>query len=71
LSKLIVLIAVFAAAWWLFKRYLRSLRSGAPPAAVSEDMVRCDRCGVHLPRSESITRDDKFFCGEDHARPSR
>ncbi len=63
-----MLIAIFAFAWWLVKRYLRSLRQDAPPAAVSEDMVRCARCGVHLPRSESITREEKVFCGEEHAR---
>jgi uncharacterized protein len=68
LAKLIVLIAVFAAAWWLLKRYLRSLRGDAPPAPVSEDMVRCEHCGVHLPRSESIPRDGKRFCSEDHSR---
>ena len=69
MSKLIMLIAVFATAWWLFKRYLRSVREEAPPAAVPpEDMVRCARCGIHLPRSESVLRDDQRFCGAEHAR---
>jgi uncharacterized protein len=68
LSKLIFLILVVAAAWWLLKRYVRSLReTGAPPVRPSEDMVRCRRCGVHLPRSESIVRGENAFCCEDHA----
>jgi uncharacterized protein len=31
-------------------------------------MVRCIHCGVHLPRSESITSEGKFFCSEEHRR---
>jgi len=68
-SKLIMLIAVFATAWWLLKRYLRGLREDAPPPVVPpEDMVCCARCGIHLPRSESVLRDDRHFCGTEHAR---
>jgi uncharacterized protein len=68
LAKLIVLVAVFAAAWWLLKRYVRSLRKDAPSAAVTEDMVRCAHCGVHLPRSESLARDGRQYCSEEHSR---
>ena len=68
LAKLIVLAAVVAAAWWLLKRYVRSLHKGAPPAAAPEDMVRCAHCGVHLPRSESLARDGRQYCSEEHAR---
>jgi uncharacterized protein len=63
-----MLVAVFAAAWWLLKRYVRSLRNDAPPAPVSEDMVRCARCGLHLPRSEGLLRDGRTFCSEEHVR---
>ena len=68
MSKLIMLIAIFAIAWWLLKRYLRSMSSGAPPAAAPEDMVRCAQCGVHLPSSESISRNEQRYCSEEHAR---
>jgi uncharacterized protein len=72
LAKLIVLIVIFAAAWWLLRRYLRALIAkgradpASPPAA--EAMVRCERCGVHLPRSECISRNEQVFCSEEHAR---
>lgn len=68
MAKLIMLIAVFAVAWWLIKRYLRSMRADTPPAAVTEDMVRCAQCGVHLPRSDGVKRDGKSYCSEEHAR---
>lgn len=64
-----MLVAVFAVAWWLVKRYLRSLAQKAGPAArPSEDMVRCAQCGVHLPRSEGHMAGGKLYCCEDHAR---
>jgi uncharacterized protein len=31
-------------------------------------MVQCARCGVHLPRSESITAQGTFFCSAEHQR---
>ena len=31
-----------------------------------EEMVRCAHCGVHLPRSESVTSQGEFFCCNDH-----
>lgn len=31
-----------------------------------EEMVRCAHCGVHLPRSESITSQGEFYCCNDH-----
>lgn len=31
-----------------------------------EEMVRCVHCGVHLPRSESVTSQGDFFCSNEH-----
>jgi uncharacterized protein len=28
--------------------------------------VRCAHCGIHLPKGESITVDQKHFCSEVH-----
>ncbi|MDB5905475.1 MAG: hypothetical protein JWM26_4353, partial [Betaproteobacteria bacterium] len=34
-----------------------------------EDMVRCAQCGVHLPRSESLTTNNQaYYCCADHRR---
>ena len=70
MSKLIMLVAVLALAWWLIRRALRELRKDVPPPVAAEDMVRCSRCGVHLPRSESVSSADKPYCSEEHARLS-
>jgi uncharacterized protein len=72
LGKLILIVLVFAFAWWILGKYRRSLkREEPPPAGAAEDMVRCAHCGVHLPRSESRASGEKFFCSEEHLRLHR
>lgn len=40
----------------------------SPPAGtVTEPMVQCAQCGIHLPASESVkSPSGKVFCSEDH-----
>ena len=72
MAKLILIVLVFALAWWLLKSYRKSIARDEPPrAAAPEDMVRCAHCGVHLPRSESHAADGSFFCSEEHLRLHR
>lgn len=65
--KLLIIIAVIALAYWVLKSYVRSL-SRPRPAPTGEDMVRCVQCGVHLPKSESLTVQGSFFCSDAHRR---
>lgn len=43
------------------------------PLPSSEQMVSCAHCGVFLPRSEALLRNDETWCSEAHAKlgPSR
>jgi uncharacterized protein len=34
----------------------------------AEKMVRCDHCGLHLPRSEATITGSQVWCSQDHAR---
>jgi uncharacterized protein len=29
-------------------------------------MVQCVHCGVHLPRSESVTGNGRSYCSQEH-----
>lgn len=73
MAKIVLLAIAFAAALWLLrglrKRSTRDVDSPAPPSA--EDMVRCARCGVHLPRGESVMSEQRFFCSPQHEREFR
>lgn len=72
MGKLLLIILVFVLAWWILKSYRKSMmREDPPAAAATEDMVRCEHCGVHLPRSESHAGRGKFFCSEEHLRLHR
>jgi uncharacterized protein len=70
LAKIILLALGLLAVYWILKSYRRRVDRGAakPPAAAGEDMVQCTQCGVHLPRSESITTQGSFFCSAEHQR---
>lgn len=65
-------ILLLALAVWLLltvlKGYRRSL-DATPPSAKADDMVRCERCGVHVPVSESVLKDGKRYCCAAHATP--
>ena len=48
------------------------LSKGSQPAQAdmseAEAMVRCQQCGIHLPRSEAFLSNGKTWCGPEHAR---
>ena len=68
--KIILLVLGAILVYWILRTYRRGVESRSAPASTraSEDMVRCERCGVHLPRSESITTRGRFFCTPEHQR---
>jgi uncharacterized protein len=74
-GKLLLIVVAVLLVFFIVKSYQRSLHGRpSPPAARTkggEDMVRCARCGVHLPRSEGIMSGGEFFCSEEHRRGAR
>jgi uncharacterized protein len=69
--RFLVLILLAVVAVWLIRRALRAARRGeegqARPPEVG-DLVKCARCGVHLPRTEAREAGGQLYCGEEHAR---
>lgn len=39
-----------------------------PDMTDAEAMVRCEHCGIHMPRSEAFLSDGHIWCGPEHAR---
>ena len=35
---------------------------------VTQQMVPCARCGVHVPRAQAVVRNGKEYCSPEHAR---
>jgi uncharacterized protein len=75
LAKIILLVLGFALVFWLVRTYRRRVdrgnAQGPTPPTQSENMVRCAHCGVHLPRSESLTTQGSFYCSAEHQRAHR
>ena len=64
MSRLLFVFAIAAVVYLLFKSY-----SKAPPEkkpTVTEDMVRCAHCGVHLPVGESLRAGEQYYCCAAH-----
>lgn len=68
MSKIVILAIAFAAAFWLLRGLRKRSRGDGPPPVKPgvEDMVRCARCGVHLPRGEAVMSQQRFFCSGQH-----
>lgn len=66
-------ILFLAIAAWLIitiiKRYQNSISNSAKPKQPDiEDMIPCAKCGVHLPKSDSIMVDQQYYCCEAHSK---
>ncbi|MFN3883942.1 MAG: PP0621 family protein [Rhodocyclaceae bacterium] len=69
MSKLLLLLIVFAVIVWLLTRPRRADAPGAdtaPSAKPAEKMVSCARCGVHLPESEAVAAQGRHYCSDEH-----
>jgi uncharacterized protein len=67
MSRLILIIVIFALVFWLLKSY----RKQAPKhdeTHKTQDMVGCAHCGVNLPKSESLFVEGKYYCCTEHSR---
>lgn len=71
MGRIILLILIALAIYWLFRAFLRSqARDDKPPVdpAITpkgEDMVTCTRCGVNLPRSEAREEAGRLVCASN------
>ena len=67
MSRLIFIIVIIALVYWLFKSYRKQLpKQDEPPK--TQDMVSCARCGINLPKSDSLFVDGKYYCSAAHSR---
>ena len=74
MKYLIILLVVLAVVWWLTR--IRDRVPPPPPRATREAggdkpavMVRCEHCGLHLPRDEALPGPESgFYCSDAHRR---
>lgn len=74
---IIVIIGGLLAARLIARHNERSQLNGKEPKQVKkqkgqpqtvESMVRCEHCGIHLPRSEAVLSQGKIWCSQEHVQ---
>jgi uncharacterized protein len=68
MGRLIFLALAVLALVWLVRGALRDSRPPADSSAGDGELVRCARCGLHLPKSDARSLGGRFFCSDEHAR---
>ena len=65
MGRVLTLIILAALVWWVFRSFMRAqVRDEAPRgrSLEAEDMVKCARCGVNMPRSEAREDGGRVVC---------
>lgn len=68
MGRILLLLLIALLLVLVVRSFIRSRQKPVPPPATTaqgEDMVTCSRCGVNLPRSETIELDGKRICREN------
>lgn len=71
MGKYLLLIGGVLLVYWIVRASLRRRRrdnAQRQEKTAPEDMVRCEACGVHLPRGEGLTVRGQFYCSVEHQR---
>jgi len=66
LFRLLFWIALIAAAVWLWRRLSRPTRAAPQQENPAHPMVRCAHCGIHVPREDALTQDNRWYCSRAH-----
>lgn len=66
LGKWVLLIALAFLVFWFMRQFRQIRKPRETTKKVIEDMVRCAHCDVHLPKSESITDQGRYYCCPQH-----
>lgn len=69
--KFLLFLVIVLLGVWLWRSGRRSDKpsrpeTSAPPPAGPQDMVRCARCGVHLPHNEAVVGRIGLYCSDEH-----
>ena len=72
LFRLLVLSLLVAALIFLIRSVRNRLthrpnKSNDPRPSLGQDMVACDRCGLHIPKAEAVVKESRYYCCQEHS----
>lgn len=66
--NLLRLIFIALAVWVLIaliRSYMRRAAAPKKPQRIGT-IVRCTKCGLHVPQSEALVKDERYYCSASH-----
>ena len=67
LIRIIVIALIIYLLIQIFKRWSANKASNASQQKDElKQMVKCDVCQLHIPRSEAFQREEKYYCSQNH-----
>ncbi|MDX1250883.1 MAG: hypothetical protein IDH49_01245 [Gammaproteobacteria bacterium] len=73
LLRFILLVVVVWLVFRLVKRFLNrpSKDSSRISSKQPGDMVRCEQCGLHIPKIEAMRDGEHYYCSRQHLEESK
>lgn len=73
MRTLLILGLALVGFWWLRRSLLemqrrRRARHERDAEAAPERMLACAHCGLHVPESDGVQAEGRFFCCDEHRR---
>lgn len=64
--RILLLFLAVITIFWLVKRLFLNSPKSTSSNTNSESLVECDTCKTHIPQSDAIEKDGKYFCCNEH-----
>jgi len=72
--RILMLLLLIGFIYWVLKKSFAEddpAKRRNPQREEPEDMLICETCGVHTPRSMTVQVDGKTYCCHEHAPPGK
>jgi len=69
--RLLVILVAIVAIVLIVRFMLRQRRASRPKIVAAGDVVRCARCGLHVPVASALQDGKDWYCSPEHRRLGR
>lgn len=68
--RILILIAIGLLLYVIIGNFLRRARTSSPKT-ITEKMVKCKYCGLHILEQEAIQKGGQAYCSTEHLEADR